>query len=112
MEYKIDLVDQNNNNFFKIHFRVIELAMNGRISFSALGLYSLIISNSKKFITSRPWLLKNGFKKDSLLKSEKELEDLGLVKINRGKGGRSFTTYHALDYDDLCAQKFFEDFND
>jgi hypothetical protein len=112
MHYEIDLVDHEESDFFKVHFKVIELLKDGKISCGAFGLYSLLISNSKKFTPSRPWILNKGFKKTYLLKLEKELEDLGLVKINRGIGGRSFTTYYALDYDDLCDQRFFEDFND
>ncbi len=94
--------------YIKIHKKVLDLALEGRMSRGAFLLYSLLISNSKKFSPSRAWILKNGFKKTSLLKLEKELECAGLLKIKRGKGGRSFSTFHALDFNDLSQGKKFK----
>ena len=98
----------NQDFYVKIHKKIIDMMSEGKLSTAAFGLYSILVSNSKSFKPSRAWVLKNGFKKTYLLKLEKELEDLGLVKINRGKGGRSFTTYYALDFNDLSAGKKFK----
>lgn len=99
----------SNQDFYaKIHEKVINLMNEGKISSSAVGLYTLLVFNSKKFNPSRAWILKRGFKKDKLLVIEKELEAAGVLKIKRGKGGRSFTTYHALNFDDLSEGKKFK----